>query len=125
MAPHAEKSRRKSLSLLSRASLSSLSQINTDVGHHNGKEDKEHKDKKKSGKRASIFGSLAPTINTEPENGTTTGSPVKNDTLHSPNVRPRTLQKGRPSSLFGSLGRRSMTDLDEEKEVIGMTPESP
>ncbi|PQE16665.1 leucine rich repeat protein [Rutstroemia sp. NJR-2017a BBW] len=126
MAPHAEKSRRKSLSLLSRASLSNLSQINTDVAQHNGKEDKEHKDKKKSGKRGSIFGSLAPTINTEPENGTTTtGSPVKNDTLHSPKLRPRTLQKGRPSSLFGSLGRRSMTDLDEEKEVIGMTPESP
>jgi hypothetical protein len=125
MAPHAEKSRRKSLSLLSRASLSNLSQINTDVAQHHGKEDKEHKDKKKSGKRGSIFGSLAPTINTEPENGTTTGSPVKNDTLHSPKLRPRTLQKGRPSSLFGSLGRRSMTDLDEEKEVIGMTPESP
>ncbi|PQE22300.1 leucine rich repeat protein [Rutstroemia sp. NJR-2017a WRK4] len=125
MAPHAEKSRRKSLSLLSRASLSNLSQINTDVGNHHGKEDKEHKDKKKSGKRGSIFGSLAPTINTEPENVTTTGSPVKNDTLHSPKLRPRTLQKGRPSSLFGSLGRRSMTDLDEEKEVIGMTPESP
>jgi hypothetical protein len=125
MAPHGEKSRRKSLSLLSRASLSNLSQINTDVSHHNGKEEKEHKDKKKSGKRASIFGGLAPTITTESENGTTTGSPVKNDTLHSPKLRPRTLQKGRPSSLFGSLGRRSMTDLDEEKEVIGMTPESP
>ncbi|RAL67488.1 hypothetical protein DID88_008243 [Monilinia fructigena] len=78
---------------------------------------------KKTGKRASIFNNLAaPTIHTNFENGS--NNPVKSD-AHSPKLRPRTLQKGRPTSIFGSLGRKSMTDVDEEREVTGTTPESP
>ncbi|QSZ35530.1 hypothetical protein DSL72_008400 [Monilinia vaccinii-corymbosi] len=120
MAP--KDSRRKSLSLLSRASFSNLAHINADINNGSTGE-KEPKDKKKMGKRALIFSSLTPpTIQTDLENGS--HSPVKSD-AHSPKLRARTLQKGRPTSIFGSLGRKSMTDLDEGKEVTGMTPESP
>ncbi|KAF7864201.1 uncharacterized protein EAF02_010169 [Botrytis sinoallii] len=119
MAP--KQSRRKSLSLLSRASFSNLAHINTDINNGNTN-DKEQKDKKKLGKRSSIFSSLTPSMYIDTEN--TSHSPTKAD-AHSPKLRPRTLQKGRPTSLFGSLGRRSMTDLDEDKEVTGTTPESP
>ncbi|TGO11437.1 hypothetical protein BTUL_0109g00010 [Botrytis tulipae] len=119
MAP--KESRRKSLSLLSRASFSNLAHINTDINNGNTN-DKEQKDKKKLSKRSSIFGSLTPSMYIDTEN--TSHSPTKAD-AHSPKLRPRTLQKGRPTSLFGSLGRRSMTDVDEDKEVTGTTPESP
>lgn len=119
MAP--KQARRKSLSLLSRASFSNLAHINTDINNGSTGE-KEQKEKKKMGKRASIFSSLTPTVHTDIENGS--HSPIKAD-AHSPKLRPRTLQKGRPTSIFGSLGRRSMTDLDEEKEVTGPSPDSP
>lgn len=43
------------------------------------------------------------------------------------NHRPRTLQKGRPSSLFGSLGKRSIHNVDEgDSDILySATPESP
>lgn len=130
-------SRRKSFNLLSRASPSHLPQINTDVGNENKNEahtapvgteeyDKKDKDKKKS-MRHSIFG-LGPS--TSPERSDGNLSPVKSagGSLDSPKIRPRTLQKGnRPSSIFGSLGRKSTIHIaEEDEEKLGYaTPVSP
>lgn len=49
---------------------------------------------------------------------------------HSPKVRPRTLQKGRPSSIFGSMGKKNTFGFAEDGEgsdgLVGTTtPESP
>jgi hypothetical protein len=56
-------------------------------------------------------------------------SPVRSERSNSPKLRPRTLQKGRPSSLFGSLGKRSVGNYAEDGEgsdnLVGTTPESP
>ena len=117
-------SRRKSMNLFSRSSLSNLSQINTNVGN-GSTEDGDMKDKKKLSKRSSIFGlgpSASPVL---VQDGVM--SPVHSERSHSPKIRPRTLQKGRPSSLFGSFGKRSMNYVDEEESdnLAGTTPESP
>jgi hypothetical protein len=128
MAPTAKENggsgRRKSISLFSRSSLSALAQINTDVANGNA-EDGGKKDKKKLAKRSSIFG-LGPSASPDlVQDGVM--SPVHSERSNSPKIRPRTLQKGRPSSLFGSLGRRSMNYVDEEESdnLAGTTPESP
>ncbi|CZR60044.1 uncharacterized protein PAC_09939 [Phialocephala subalpina] len=137
MAPSA-KERRKSFNLLSRASPVYLPQINTDVGKAHANEahtapvlgteesDKKEKDKKKS-KRHSIFG-LGPSTSPERQDGSV--SPVKNGggSLDSPKLRPRTLQKGnRPSSIFGSLGRKSTVHISQgDEENLGSArPASP
>jgi hypothetical protein len=123
MAPTAREaggsSRRKSVNLFSR---SSLSQLNTD-GVHGEAEDGVNKDRKKLGKRGSIFSLGSGTSPDQYQDVST--SPVERS--NSPKIRPRTLQKGRPSSLFGSIGKRSMTYVDEgEVETLNSaTPESP
>ncbi|KAE8447422.1 hypothetical protein EG329_010836 [Mollisiaceae sp. DMI_Dod_QoI] len=116
--------RRKSFNPLSRASTAKLPQINTDVGNINAEEG-DKKEKKKLGKRSSIFG-LGPAPNPDVhEYGL---SPVKSGgSLDSPKLRPRTLQKGRPASIFGSLGRKStvhVAEVDEDNLASG-TPVSP
>ncbi|KAA8572449.1 hypothetical protein EYC84_003069 [Monilinia fructicola] len=97
MAP--KESRRKSLSLFPEHRFSNLAHINTDVNNGSTGE-KEQKDKKKPGKRTSLFSGLAaPTTHTDVDNGS--NNPVKSD-AHSPKLRPRTLafQKAdQPQSL--------------------------
>jgi hypothetical protein len=115
--------RHKSMNLFSRTSLSSLTQINTDVA--NGSEEAGEKDKKKLGKRASLFGlgqSASPDLGLDG-----TMSPVGSERSNSPKFRPRTLQKNRPHSIFGSLGRRSMNNVveGETEHLATSTPESP
>ncbi|KAF8862036.1 RNI-like protein [Acephala macrosclerotiorum] len=130
-------SRRKSFNPLSRTSPLYLPQINTDVGNANtdgphiapvgmDESDKKEKDKKKL-KRHSIFG-LGPSTSPERQDGNM--SPVKSTggSLDSPKLRPRTLQKGnRPSSIFGSLGRKSAIHISEgnEENLGSAAPVSP
>ena len=116
--------RRKSMNIFSRASLSGLTQINTDIANTQTGDEGEKKEKKKLGKRSSIFG-LGPTASPDLlQDGTM--SPVPCERSNSPKMRPRTLQKGRPNSLFGSLGRKSLNNYAEEGEdLTGTTPESP
>ncbi|RDL35345.1 RNI-like protein [Venustampulla echinocandica] len=54
-------------------------------------------------------------------------SPVQSGVLDSPRIRPRGLHKVRPTSLFGSLGKRSMADVDEDAvhKLASSTPGSP
>jgi hypothetical protein len=120
-----QQSRRKSLNLFSRSSLSSLPHINTNVSN-GGDEDGEKKEKKKLGKRSSIFGLGSAVSLDGHQDGAM--SPIKSgERSDSPKLRPRTLQKGRPASLFGSLGRKSLGQMDEgESENLHTgTPESP
>ena len=104
--------RRKSISIFSRASLSgSFMQANGDGGYDDA-DDAGHRDRKKLMKRASIFSvgsGASPELHQE-------GSLSSMERSSSPRPRARTLQKSRPSSLFGSLGRRSATYVDEEDE---------
>jgi hypothetical protein len=102
---------------------SGLPQINTEVTYTEPGEEDEKKEKKKLGKRSSIFGlgpAASPVLH---QDGMM--SPVHSGSS-SPKIRPRTLQKGRPSSLFGSLGKKSLNNYAEEGEdLTGSTPESP
>lgn len=111
---------RKSMNPFSRPSLSGLTPIDT---NSNGNiEEGEKKERKKMGKRVSMFGFGASTPDLS-EDGM---SPVRsNDPTNFPKNRPRTLTKGKPSSLFGSLGRRSINNSDGETEGLAGTPESP
>jgi len=116
--------RRKSMNLFSRASLSGLTQINTDMANGGGDDGK--KDKKKLGKRASLFGMGHSTNSDLAVNEAM--SPAGSERSHSPRLRPRTLQKNRPASIFGSLGRKSMNNVDEgetENLATSLPPESP
>ena len=116
--------RRKSMNPFSRASLLGLPQINTDMANAEIQEEGEKKEKKKLGKRNSIFG-MGPSASPDLQQDGTM-SPVYSERSNSPKQRPRTLQKGRPSSLFGSLGRKSLNNYAEEGEdLTGTTPESP
>lgn len=115
MGPSSEKSARRSSSFFSRPS---LSQLNTDL------ESSGTKDKKKLLKRSSVFGVAGSQHLTQQES---TLSPTGSE--HSPKLRPKTLQKGRPSSIFGSLGRKNTFSLPEDGDgsdgLMGTTPESP
>lgn len=130
MAPTAKEiggsGRRRSMNLFSRGSLTSLTQLNTDVGIGSGKStDLEKKDSKKLGKRSSVFG-LGPPGTPELPYDVSVNS-VANNGSDSSNTRPRTLQKGRPTSLFGSLGKRSMHNVEDgEPDLLhSATPDSP
>jgi hypothetical protein len=103
--------------------LSGLSQINTDVAHISSQAN-EKKDVKKLIKRHSIFGT-GPSANFDLQSATR--SPVDSEVSGSPKIRPRTLQKGRPSSLFGSIGKRSINYVEdgENDNLYSGTPESP
>ena len=115
--------RRKSISLFSRAMPSALPQINTEVANTEPGEEDEKKEKKKLGMRSSIFG-LGPAASPVLQQDGMM-SPV-NSGSSSPKIRPRTLQKGRPTSLFGSMGKKSLNNYAEEGEdLTGTTPESP
>jgi hypothetical protein len=125
------KSRRKSLNPFTRHSLSNLSNINTNSGEEyagigDGDGETQKKEKRKLGKRHSVF-SIGPAAHHEVgPNYDGSLSPSNSNGSHSPRVRPRTLQKGRPTSIFGSLGKRSMTYVDEEESdhFATSTPES-
>ncbi len=70
--------------------------------------------KKKFGKRGSVFhlgstsSSAIEALDDEPL------SPLNNERPNSPLSRPRTLHKGKPSSVFGSLGRKSVNSLKDK-----------
>ena len=115
--------RRKSTSLFSRASLSSLAQINTDVTN-DIQEEGDKKEKKKLRKGSSIFG-LGPAASPVLQQDGPM-SPAVHSGSNSPKLRPRALHKNRPASVFGSFGRKSLNNCAEEREdVSGTTPESP
>ncbi|RDW89643.1 putative leucine rich repeat protein [Coleophoma cylindrospora] len=153
MAPGEKKgssARRKSINFLSRAGLVGLTQINTSSNtstsraptpnpqksrpespeeaascEHGEKQqvvsEWEKEKKKKLAKRASMFGLGPPPTFDSSQDGKL--SPIER--ASSPKPRPRTLQKSRPSSIFGSLGKRSGTYNDEETDNLATTPESP
>ncbi|KAG0648572.1 hypothetical protein D0Z07_5145 [Hyphodiscus hymeniophilus] len=128
MVPHAPKdsggeSRRKSMNLFSRAMPSTLPQINTEVANIQGEDEGGKKGKKKLSKRTSMFG-IGPTASPDLQHDGMM-SPAHSGT-GSPKTRHRTLQKGRPTSIFGSLGKKSLSHHAEEGEdLTGTTPESP
>jgi hypothetical protein len=104
----------------SRPPISSLTSLDTD-GTVNG----EKTEKKKFGKRGSVFhlGSTSSSgteaLDDEPL------SPLNNERPNSPLPRPRILHKGKPSSVFGSLGRKSVTSLkDKSLDSPDFTPGS-
>jgi hypothetical protein len=118
-------SQRKSMNpFSSRPSLSGLARINTEVAHNETGEEGDKKAKKKLGKRSSIFG-LGPSASPDLQQDGMT-SPIHSGSS-SPKTRPRTLQKGRPQSIFGSLGRKSLNNYPEEGEDLtgGTAPDSP
>ncbi|KHJ34377.1 putative leucine rich repeat protein [Erysiphe necator] len=98
--------RRKSFNIFSRTSFPGLTQINPDL-ESNVLEENSKKLKINLRKRASIFG-LG--LNANPS--TNQDGPLSPlvDRYESQKVRPRTLQKGRPLSVFGSLGKKSVTN---------------
>jgi hypothetical protein len=118
-------SRRKSMNLFSRASQGGLASINTDVtnGDSITEENDKQEKKKKLLKRGSIFGlgpSASPELVLDGSN-----SPIKERSA-SPKLRPRTLQKGRPVSIFGSLGRKSINIAEDgETDNLAASPHSP
>ncbi|KAH6684473.1 hypothetical protein B0J14DRAFT_13317 [Halenospora varia] len=119
--------RRKSINIFSRSSLSNLAHINTDVSN-DGNMEGPRKEKKKLAKRNSMFGIGPSSVSPDPaQDGSM--SPFSAENSSSPRLRPRTLTKGRPNSLFGSFGKRSITsyvDEDGEVEILARsTPESP
>ncbi|CZS93753.1 uncharacterized protein RAG0_03895 [Rhynchosporium agropyri] len=120
------KDRRKSMNLFSRGSLTGLTQINTDVSSSDSLQNGGKKDKKKVGKRASLLG-LGPGSSPEPSQDGSITLVKSSDKLDSAKLRPKTLQKSRPSSIFGSLGRKSLTHVEEEDAYSQHTgtPESP
>jgi len=138
MAPPAEEGadghgRRKSLgNLLSRASVSNL-YIHTDIKNGSGHAtteivEKKEKKKKKLTKRNSIFGvgpSTSPdSLQAQGNVSATANSPTSEKSV-SPMMRPKVLQKARPSSIFGSLGRRSINTEEDTTASLTFTAESP
>lgn len=116
--------RRMSVNLFSRSSIPSLTRINTDGAPNTRTAPLHDSDNKKDGKklkkRNSLFG-----IGPSSEEQIGTLSPIDGD-KGSPRLRPRTLQKGRPSSIFGSLGRKSShIERDEGENDNLCAPESP
>lgn len=108
--------------MLSRATPNHLPQINTDVGAI-APDEGDKKGKKKLGKRSSIFG-LGGLYSPDVAEGGM--SPVVGSSLDSPKARPRTLQKGRPNSIFGSLGRKSINSMGDRDDINSVaSPISP
>lgn len=95
--------------------------------HTNNAEDGDKKEKKKFGKRGSIF-HLGYQGTSDPikDHGL---SPLdenqRSNSIKSSHSRPRTLQKGRPVSVFGSIGKNSVNTLAEEGEDYETIPPSP
>lgn len=116
--------RRKSINFLSRVSLGGLPSLNTNVGHDKEDADTQlKKDKKtKSSRRNSIF-ALGPSASLELGRESSIKSNEKPVTSTKVQSRPRTLQKGRPTSIFGSLGKRSINETD--LEIMAGSPIAP
>lgn len=106
--------RRKSLSIFSRASLpSSFAHGNGDGGYDDDDDaGQRERERKRLTKRGSIF-SVASAVGPEIHQDSVQSSVERSS---SPKPRSRTLQKSRPSSIFGSLGRRSATYVDDDEE---------
>lgn len=98
--------RRKSLNIFARTSFPGLTQINADL-ENNVFEESSKKVRNNLRKRASIFGLVSAANPPTFQDGSL--SPLA-DRFESPKVRPRTLQKGRPLSVFGSLGKKSVAN---------------
>ena len=85
----------------------------------------EKKDKKKLGKRGALFqlGSGTTAGSEQLEDGSS--SPLITDASDSPQSKRGLLQKGRPSSVFGSIGKKSGNQLKERSfDSTDSTPES-
>jgi hypothetical protein len=85
----------------------------------------EKTEKKKFGKRGSVFhlGSTSSPVTAALDDEPL--SPPINEGPNSPLSRPRTLHKGKPSSVFGSLGKKSVNSLkDKSLESPDYTPDS-
>lgn len=111
---------RKIGSPFSRPPISSPPTLDTD-GEVNG----DKKEKKLFGKRSSVL-PLGSTITSGSEaidDGSL--SPLNDERPNSPQSRPRILQKGKPSSVFGSLGKKSGNSLkDRSPDGLDNTPGS-
>jgi hypothetical protein len=105
----------------SRPPVSSLMSLDTD-----GAVNVEKTEMKKFGKRGSVFhlGSSS-SSGTEAALDDEPLSPLNNERPNSPLSRPRTLYKGKPSSVFGSLGKKSVNSLkDKSLDTPDYTPGS-
>jgi hypothetical protein len=94
----------------SKPPISSLTRIDTDGGT-NG----EKPEMKKFGKWGSVFhfgSTSSPDIEAL---GNEPLSPLNYERPHSPLSRPRTLHKGKPISVFGSLGKKSIASLKDKQ----------
>jgi hypothetical protein len=104
----------------SKPPLSSFATLDTD-----GAVSGEKKEKKLFGKRSSVL-HLGSTTTSGPEvinDGSL--SPLNSERPNSPQSRPRTLHKGKPTSVFGSLGKKSGNSLkDKSLDSLDNTPGS-
>ncbi|RQM06858.1 hypothetical protein DH86_00004374, partial [Scytalidium sp. 3C] len=112
--------RRKSLSIFPKAAHPSTTQTNTDPGKQ------QDGDKaKKSHRRGSVFG-FGSTTSSEffPD---APASPASSEKAESPKLPRRASNKGKASSIFGSISRKSMLSLgeDEDDKVPSATSQSP
>jgi len=110
--------RRKSLNPFSSSRSSSFSSIANPRSSAEGNRLHNKRDSSRSGKRASIFGltSLANAASDIAQSDDTIAGVAQGEDGESMGLtaRPRTLQKqkGRPSSIFGSRGKRSMQNIN-------------
>jgi len=74
----------------------------------------EKTEKKKFGKRRSVFHIGSTSSSGTEARGDEPLSPLNNERPNSPLSRPRTLHKGKPSSVFGSLGKKSVNSLKDK-----------
>lgn len=126
--------RRKSMNLFSRSSLggiNALTSLDTDLANvrtsstaPNSADGAKERGKKLS-KRMSGFG-MTPTSSSSSFHDDTRSPLFRHDNSSSQRLRTRALQKTRPVSIFGSLGKKSMAGTDAEtRSVDSNSPESP
>lgn len=120
--------------MLSRNKLTSLTPLDTNTSTNTvatkDEDGGEKKERKKLSKRSSIFGLVSASASAANSDQSQEGLLSPEERSSSAKLRPRTLQKGgqkgRPSSIFGSLGRKSGSYTDDgETDNLAGTPESP
>jgi hypothetical protein len=90
-----------------------------------GKDNEERKEKNKATKRNAAVHLGSPTTAGSDISQEGQVSSVIDETPDSRHPKPRTLQKGRPSSVFGSLGKKSVNSLKETSpDSVAVTPTS-
>jgi hypothetical protein len=116
-------SHRKIGNLLSRApaSTSGLAPLTINSG-----EDGEKKERKKLGKRSSLFQLTAPSNLESLQDGSSSPTHTSERAESPSSWKARTLQKGRPGSMFGSLGKKSVNSVREGfGDDLETVPDSP